>query len=223
MGIYIPTSVIYCATNKINGKQYIGYTENLKKRIQLYRSAAKTCKTQRKFYNAIQKYGIDNFTWEIIYESWDNKNCLSVIEMLLIKEFDTYRNGYNSTPGGECNPHYGKDNGMFGKTHTAEVKQMLRVKATLQFKDKSYEDLYGKEKADILKEKRSKHWLGKDHSGSNNTRYDHTIYNFINVDSRTYTGTRYNFLHTFEELESSNVHNIICKLRCVKGWSLELN
>jgi hypothetical protein len=46
-------------------------------------------------------------------------------------------------------------NGMYGKTHTDEVKQAAAKRAIATFKGKSYEDLYGKEKADDLKKQRS--------------------------------------------------------------------
>jgi hypothetical protein len=40
----------------------------------------------------------------------------------------------------------GETNGMFGKTHTKEVCIKLGKLASERFKDKTYEDLYGKEK-----------------------------------------------------------------------------
>ena len=42
---------------------------------------------------------------------------------------------------------YGEGNGMFGKTHSHKVKQDSSERATKTFKGKSYERLYGEEKA----------------------------------------------------------------------------
>ena len=51
--------------------------------------------------------------------------------------------------------HKGEANGMYGKTHTDKVKRKLAKEAGKRFKGKSYEDLYGKENARKLKQKRS--------------------------------------------------------------------
>lgn len=55
----------------------------------------------------------------------------------------------------EAKRHVGSDNGMFGKTHTDEVKQILAASAVNTHKGISYEDRHGKEKADDLKRQRS--------------------------------------------------------------------
>jgi hypothetical protein len=49
----------------------------------------------------------------------------------------------------------GNKNGMFGKTHSEELKTEQGLRAIRQFKGKSYEEVYGKKKSDILKKKRS--------------------------------------------------------------------
>lgn len=60
--------VVYCAKNKINGKCYIGETVS---KFYIRQSAHKgnALKPKEKrdfesaFYNAIRKYGWDNFEW----------------------------------------------------------------------------------------------------------------------------------------------------------------
>lgn len=49
----------------------------------------------------------------------------------------------------------GSKNGMYNKTHTDEVKNKLGEEASKRFKGKSYEELYGPEKAAELKKIRS--------------------------------------------------------------------
>jgi hypothetical protein len=49
----------------------------------------------------------------------------------------------------------GKLNGMYGKTHSPEVKEKLSRLRTEQLTGKTYEELYGEEKALLLKEDRS--------------------------------------------------------------------
>ena len=50
----------------------------------------------------------------------------------------------------------GHRNGMFGRTHSETTKSKLSIKAKNQFKGKSYEDLYGIEKAKDLKLQRTR-------------------------------------------------------------------
>ena len=62
--------VIYKVKNKINGKTYIGQTiQVLGKRIGQHLKESKNDKNNKPFLNAIKKYGIENFDWEIIDEA----------------------------------------------------------------------------------------------------------------------------------------------------------
>lgn len=92
------TGVIYKHTNKINQKSYIGQTIN----IPQYRwNHGEGYKDSPLFYNAIQKYGWDNFTHEII-ESGIPVNNLNEREIYWINFYKTNdrRYGYNLTTGG---------------------------------------------------------------------------------------------------------------------------
>lgn len=57
---------IYKFENKINGKVYIGKTKNIKERIYQHNHITKNKNT--KFGNAIRKYGIDMFNFDILIE-----------------------------------------------------------------------------------------------------------------------------------------------------------
>jgi group I intron endonuclease len=52
------------------------------------------------FYHAIRKYGWDNMTWEVL-EKADSWEKAQELEMFYIAKFDTYKNGYNMTLGGD--------------------------------------------------------------------------------------------------------------------------
>lgn len=94
--------VIYSATNKINNKKYIGQTINsLKKRKKDHIWSCVNNETA--FQKALNKYGIDNFSWKIL----DYAECQDELddkEVFWIDYFNTYGNGgYNMTIGGRGN------------------------------------------------------------------------------------------------------------------------
>ncbi len=53
------------------------------------------------FYQAIKKYGIDNFDIEILRNDIIDKKVLASTETYYIDLFDTYNNGYNMNRGGK--------------------------------------------------------------------------------------------------------------------------
>lgn len=118
--------IIYKATNKSNNKSYIGQTiKTLKNRIQQHKSEAKCRNRCIKFLNALSKYGIDGFSWEIVAHAKDRAE-LDLLEIVYIKKYNSVQNGYNSKLGGRGNhDSSGKNNGMFGKIHTEETKRKI--------------------------------------------------------------------------------------------------
>ena len=90
---------IYKATCILNGKVYIGFTNNYNKRIQAHKKGYK--KSNTKFYYAIQKYELHNFEWTILYQSLDGVHTKNVMENYFISEHNSYHDGYNSTTGGD--------------------------------------------------------------------------------------------------------------------------
>ena len=87
---------VYCLTNKINGKQYIGITkQDAHKR---WRKGAGYKKPTR-IGSAIAKYGWDNFEHEILFENITKEEA-SQKEIELIEKLNTINNGYNVQSGG---------------------------------------------------------------------------------------------------------------------------
>ena len=95
---------IYCITNKINGKQYVGKTENTiderwKEHKQDYKK--ERCE-KRPLYDAMLKYGIDNFEIKELEYLKEGGKLLSDREIYWIQKLGTYgSNGYNATKGGD--------------------------------------------------------------------------------------------------------------------------
>lgn len=92
---------IYCITNQINGKQYVGKTTySITKRFQEHCSDSKRERCEKRpLYNAMNKYGIENFVVEQLIECDELE--LSSYETFFINKLDTYHNGYNATMGGD--------------------------------------------------------------------------------------------------------------------------
>ena len=88
------TCGIYCITNLITGKQYIGQSINIEKRWRSHKSS----KDKYPIHRAIQKYGEHNFKFEVICECSEEE--LDSEEIKLINLYSTVDNGYNLTYGG---------------------------------------------------------------------------------------------------------------------------
>ena len=99
---------IYCITNRITGKQYIGQTNTTVKRryTEHLCCAASSEDTTSLLYRAMRKYGVDNFSVESLESvTSDSKNGLKSIlndrEIFYVASKNTYKpNGYNMTAGG---------------------------------------------------------------------------------------------------------------------------
>ena len=94
---------VYCHTNKINGKQYIGITKYGNEPEKRWRYGFGYKNTV--FGIAIEKYGWENFEHVILKNNLTYDEA-STLEKYYIKEFHTWLedpecNGYNTTLGGE--------------------------------------------------------------------------------------------------------------------------
>lgn len=127
--------LIYKVTNKITNTCYIGQTRNeLAVRKQEH---INDCRhgVVTKFYAAIRYYGEDAFVWEVIEDNIESLSKLNEREQYWIKRFNSYLEGYNSTPGGEVNPMdipevYAKHNAVvrdneWRKKHSAIMKAVV--------------------------------------------------------------------------------------------------
>lgn len=99
----IRSGIIYKFTNNINGHSYIGQTINPKSR---YQDHVGRVKKNTGLDTAIAKYGAENFSYEVLYETPELpcsqvKDLLNEKEIYYINKYDTYNNGYNQTLGGK--------------------------------------------------------------------------------------------------------------------------
>jgi len=129
--------IIYKATNTINGTVYIGQTKRtLKRRIIEHEYAASKRLSTSIFYNAIIKYGVDNFKWEVIAETKDN-NKLNSIERFYIAAYGVIGKTYNIKDGG-INGEYSKYKkiGTIRKIRAKETKKRVYIYHSLYVKRK---------------------------------------------------------------------------------------
>lgn len=90
---------VYLAISKTSKKVYVGQTiKSLKHRKEEHRHDSK--RFNYHFYRAIKKYGWEDFDWITIYESDDDEK-LKKREITAIVIYDSYKNGYNDTLGGD--------------------------------------------------------------------------------------------------------------------------
>jgi group I intron endonuclease len=96
---------IYCVHCLETGKKYIGQTtkNNPKHRINEHFCESKK-PINHKFARAIKKYGKDNFIWGIVEEC--EIEFLNDREIYWIDFFDSFKNGYNTTSGGNQGREY---------------------------------------------------------------------------------------------------------------------
>jgi group I intron endonuclease len=159
------TYYLYKITNLVNNKIYYGKTDNIRKRWNAHKTAARRQDINDYSYlhRAMNKYGVKNFSIEKI-EDFDTEVAALRAEMTYIKLYDTTNRkiGYNLTQGGEGSSGFkhsdeskrkmskakkGKyieeNNPFYGKQHTEEFKsQQSDIMKVVHQKNKQiYDDL----------------------------------------------------------------------------------
>ena len=110
---------IYSITNEINGKTYIGKTNDLVRRWkEHYYGKGNTAILN----NAFKKYGLNHFVFEIVvqipFDNVDEMNkVLSQLEIYYIGLYESFGKGYNATAGGD---------GICFYKHSEKTKERLR-------------------------------------------------------------------------------------------------
>lgn len=144
--------VIYCYTNLLNNKKYVGQTiRTLKQRHSEHISDS--YKNTTKKYNlpihcAIRKYGIENFSLELLITDCVDYDSLNKYERYFINKFKTNDRslGYNIADGGK------NGNSTFGKTEE-EIKEWRRKINEHRDIKSEKNPMYGKHHTEETKEK----------------------------------------------------------------------
>ena len=99
--------LIYCYTNLINNKKYIGQTNNFKRRTKQHKDDSFTNYDEARYnqliHQAIRKYGLNNFKIDILEDNIPTE-LIDEKEKYYISKYNTVApNGYNLTEGGMAN------------------------------------------------------------------------------------------------------------------------
>lgn len=177
--------IIYKVENKVNNKKYIGLTrksleERKESHLRKVRNGSNT-----HFHNAIRKYGIDNFIWEVVNDTVDDIGELGKLEVEYISKYDSYNNGYNLTTGGESAYSHSDETKKklrqinLGKVLSEETKEKIRQgnigkEVTDEFRQRMRDMNVGRKLSKEAREKISKSLRGKPGRNTGNTHTNET-------------------------------------------------
>lgn len=131
---------IYKITNIVNGKIYIGKSQNIEKRFKAHiNDLNRNCNHNPHFQNAWNKYGKDNFKFEIIHTlNIYNEEKISELEIYYISKYNSTDTnfGYNFQCGGqgaklsERQKEFIRENSKF-KNASLTKEQVIEIKLAL--------------------------------------------------------------------------------------------
>ena len=159
---------IYKVTNTVNGKAYIGQTIHDAEKRRIRDHLTGNVSGSRLVKRAIEKYGKDAFTYEILHDGIIPE-FLNALEIEAIAKFNTIApHGYNLTTGGEggspseetcrkiSEANKGENHPMYGKKHSEET---CRRMSEAHKGEKNHN--YGKSPSDETREKMSEAHKGQ--------------------------------------------------------------
>ena len=145
-------AIIYCYTNQINNKKYIGQTINPEQRKNQHKSSAFNPADkdyEALIHRAFRKYGYENFTYEILAEIYNNDfDLLNELERYYILKLNSkVPNGYNVLDGGEnCSrPHKEETKEKMRWSHAALTKEEV-ISLRIAYKERKSPTQIFKEK-----------------------------------------------------------------------------
>ncbi len=149
---------IYIIKNNINNKVYIGQSINIQMRWYAHRNSA-TSERQDSYtqiHSAMKKYGVDNFYYEVLEECPLEK--LDEREKYWIQYYDSYKNGYNMTIGGEGNKYETNGRAILTLSQVEEIRMMYGACVPFREAYKRFENIISKR--GFQKVWRYETWLG---------------------------------------------------------------
>lgn len=170
---------IYIIENIVDNKKYVGKTINYTRRVYLHTHYLMSHKHTNLYLQASwDKYGSDNFKFYMVCDitDWSKDKSRSEIDERLnelekkfihqLKSSDC-RFGYNLSEGGDGATLFGERNPMYGKHHTEQTKQKIRLSSNNKGENNGR---YGKPVSEITRQKISKANKGRIQSDEERAR-----------------------------------------------------
>jgi len=169
---------IYKTTNNVNNKHYIGAHATTDANDKYIGSG-------KHLLRAIKKYGTASFSKEVIFMAKSEAIMYWIEEMLVDRAYVNNVNSYNLKTGGKS----GSGLNRFTKEESCAIWKK-RSESSLWVNGKTYEEIYGKERAIELKKLRSDTFKKIDKNGAKNPRAGFvTVYNASSEVVHEFDGT----------------------------------
>jgi group I intron endonuclease len=202
-------SGIYKIINKVNGKYYVGSTNDIHTRWNVH-----TCKLNKnmhhsqKLQRAWDKYKQDNFDF-ILIERVNEENLLNIEQNYLIECSKNKKSNYNV--------NYNALSPFKGRKHTEQTKRKMSNRHSGKFNP-----FYGKCHNKKIREKiRTNSIIGLLSKQKNIQSYANTKYHWYNkITNQVEFCTQYD-LYTKYNLDKGNVGHVVKKkIPSCKGWCI---
>lgn len=137
--------IVYCHILKLDGRKYVGITSQKPKKRWNYGNGYSSY-----FYNAIKKYGWNNFDHQILYEHLTEKEAINKeIELIKKMQLNDRTKGFNICKGGQGTKGYvftKKDLEKMSKSHIGKkLSEEQKKKISYALKE-HYNHIHKKEK-----------------------------------------------------------------------------
>lgn len=133
----------------VNNKVYIGCSNNIERRWNDHKTRAFSVSDReynKTLYRAFRKYGIENFRFSVVCECSIEE--IKDKEIAIIDFYDSYKNGYNETLGGDISGYdlQGENhpNSKLAEQDVRDIRQRYANRERRMEVFKDYEDRIGK-------------------------------------------------------------------------------
>jgi group I intron endonuclease len=144
---------IYTITNKVSGKVYVGQAVDYNKRWWKHRSELRgNYHKNQHLQRSYNKHGEEAFEYAVVATVPIEE--LDSAETAYIAQYDSFKNGYNGTLGGD---------GIRGFNHTEEAIRIMQVKSRARWEDAEFVAKQKQGYSDEVRENMSSKKVGEKH------------------------------------------------------------
>lgn len=144
---------IYKITVHPINQVYIGLDTKESNKLSRWKKHLQECqkKQETKLQKALYKYGEANSSIEVIHDNVASIFELACLEIFYIEKYDSYRNGLNSTRGGDAWNH--KDIRLLSEEEIQTIKVVLGHRFSEYNKNVKWANMTKEERLDMIREK----------------------------------------------------------------------